>query len=332
MERTNEMKRNTLSILAVALLAAVFVGCSDDELTPKVDTANEYEARLLQRSTETPADSTVYSWYQKYGSAFIYDFTDAEFHWQWASQITDDYVAFDMTDDEDKVKYQDFVKKIDEGFMQCFSDERLKTTLPYRIFLCKRLNPTASSISDKDTIATTNSQDAIIVAYEGVSGQAYSASDIGNSMTKAFALFFYSKLTVAPTEFIESRTECKYSLVTTPADDKVSAEFTTTKHISSDSSTPAYKNHEANVCGYIRGYLFTYVKQPTEEQDFADYFAFLACNSSAYIRKYCQTYWRIAKRATIFMNYWKENMGEDLMETHNQKYPNDPLTARDFKY
>ncbi len=326
------MRNNTLSFLVAVLSTVSFFSCSEEELTPKIDTSNEYEARLVERSTKTEGDATVYSWFQKYGTAFVYDFTDEEFHWQWASQITDTYEPFDMTDAEDQAKYQDFIKKIDEGFIHSFTDERLKSTLPFRVFLCKKLNPKASSISDKDTVAMTNSQDAIIVAYEGPSGQPYTASTIGNGMTKAFGLFFYKKLDVEPTEFIESRTECRFSLVTTPTDEKVSAEFTTTKRLSNDSSDPVYKNHNANVCGYIRAYLFTYVKQPTEEQDFADYFAFLTCNDSEYVRKYCRNYWRIAWRATLYMNYWKEYMGEDLMETHNKKYADDPLTAKDFSY
>ncbi len=326
------MRKHKLSIAVTLLVATILSSCSEEKITPNIDTSNEYEARLMERSTKTEGDATVYSWFQKYGTAFVYDFTDDEFHWQWASQISDAYLPFDMTNAEDQAKYQDFIKKIDEGFIQSFTDERLKTTLPYRVFLCKKLNPNASTISDKDTIAMTNSQDAIIVAYEGPSGQAYSANTIGNGMTKAFGLFFYNKLTVAPTEFLESRTECRFNLVTTPTDEKVSAEFTTTKPLSTNSSDPVYKNHDANVCGYIRGYLFTYVKQPTEEQDFADYFAFITCNSSEYIRKYCKNYWRIAWRATLYMNYWKEYMGEDLMETHNKKFADDPLKAKDFYY
>lgn len=317
-----------------AFLGLAVVSCGEKDIVPSVDSTNEYAKRLEDRASQSKADAMIWRWYQDYHSAFVYDFSDEEFHWLWASTFTDTYVQFDATDAEDRQKLDDFVQEIQDGFISKYSDERLSSTLPFRIFLCKQLNPESSSFSAKDTIATTNGQDAIIVAYEGRKGGRFSQKDLSNELSKAFALFFFDKLPKLPAEFLESRIECNFNLVTVPADGKVEAEFTSTAPLSSDKNSFTYKNHKANVCGFIRAYLPTYVQVPTEKVDFADYLAFLTCNDAAYIRKYCQNYWRIAKRASIFIKYWQEYMGEDLIASHNEKFPNepDPLTARDFMY
>lgn len=328
-----DMKK-TFIIGIFAILGLAFVGCGEESIVPSVDTRNEYAQKLEARKDNYKADALIWNWYEKYHSSFVYDFTDEEFHWLWASVFSDTYEQFDLTNEEDREKLDAFTQEIEDGFISKYTDERLSSTLPFRIFLCKKLNPQSSSFSAKDTIATTNGQDAIVVAYEGRSGQPFNQQELSNELSKSFALFFFDKLPKVPVEFIESRTECKFNLVTVPTDGKVEGEFTTTSPISTDKNSFAYKNHKANVCGFIRAYLPTYVQVPTEKVDFADYLAFLTCNSSDHIRKYCQNYWRIAKRSSIFLKYWKENLGEDLIQTHREKFPDekDPLTERDFMY
>ncbi len=323
------MKKILFIFITVALYA-----CSESALTPKVDTANEYEAKLRERATQSDYDAQIWDWYQNYQTAFVYDFTQEEFSWLWSSKFTDSYEQFDLTQPDDVAKLSTFVKAIQHGFITKYSHERLATTLPFRVFLCKKLNPAVGSFSDKDTISTTNGQDAIIVGYENKKGVPYDETTLANALSKSFALFFFNKLPYPPTEFIESRTECNYNLVTIPADPAIEGEFTSTPYLTNDTNSPTYKSHRGYVCGYIRSYLPTYVQVPTEQVDFADYLAFLTCNSAEYIRTYTKNYWRIAKRASIFIKYWKEAMGEDLIESHAQQNPDEkfPLSASDFTY
>ncbi len=322
------------SLLPLCAGLLLFSACHEEALTPQIDTSNEYAPRLEARKDNSTADALIWQWYEQFHSAFIYDFSDIEFHWLWASTFSDQYIQFDTEDADDRARLDRFAQTIQDGFVSKYSIERLESTLPFRIFMCKQLNPTASSFSDKDTISTTNGQDAIIVAYQGRSGEPYDQQTLSNALSKSFALFFFDKLPKYPTSFVESREACNYSLVTVPTNSAIEGEFTSVKPLSSDKNSAVYKNHKANCCGYIRAYLPTYVQVPTEQVDFADYLAFLTCNDADYIRSYTKNYWRIAKRASIFIKFWKEVMDEDLIKSHNEKFPNEayPLSISDFTY
>ena len=106
------------------------------------------------------------------------------------------------------------------------------------------------------------------------------------------------------------------------------------RHCNTYNVTPVFENenHEANVCGYIIAYLPTHVQEPTEAQDYADYLTFLTKRPGSEIRQITNFYWRVAYRATLFMEFYKEAFGEDLIAIQNAAFPDDKVTLEDFNY
>ena len=94
------MKKLALyTLLSGALL---FGGCAtEDDIVPNVDTAPEYEELLKVTESSSEADKTIYEWYQKYNTAFLYKFEDNDFSWLWTSKFNRSYVKFDPTNEED---------------------------------------------------------------------------------------------------------------------------------------------------------------------------------------------------------------------------------------
>jgi hypothetical protein len=124
---------------------------------------------------------------------------------------------------------------------------------------------------------------------------------------------------------LETRPTLTASLVTVPKDAQMKADLKV---------KPDFENlyHEANVCGYILAYLPSRVQAPTEAQDYADYLTFLTKRPGSEIRQITNFYWRVAYRATLFMEFYKEAFGEDLIAIQNAAFPDDKVTLEDFNY
>ena len=94
------MKKIALyTLLSGALL---FGGCAtEDDIVPNVDTTPEYEELLKATDSSSEIDQTIYEWYQKYNTAFLYKFEDNDFSWLWTSKFNRSYVKFDPSNEED---------------------------------------------------------------------------------------------------------------------------------------------------------------------------------------------------------------------------------------
>ena len=82
--------------------------------------------------------------------------------------------------------------------------------------------------------------------------------------------------------------------MTTPDDPKIEEEL---------KIKPDFTNsyHDANVCGFVKAYLPTRVKEPTEKEDFTDYLWFITQNKGSWIRQRTQFYKRLAQRGSYFI-------------------------------
>ncbi|MBR1469618.1 MAG: hypothetical protein IJ605_05870 [Prevotella sp.] len=318
------MKKILFSSLAV--LALMLNGCGEDDLVPQVDTSNEYEKYIIENKDRTPADSTIYEWYRQYNTYFIYHFRDEDIKWQWAGKMMLDYSAFDPEKESDMKALVRHLNLIKQSFLEKYDESFLRKCLPYKIFLIKNLQQFAGgSLSWAYYPCISNGQDAMMVAYLQSNGRAYSTATMESEMSNVFGKFFYSKLDVKPVKFINSRVKVNYTLVTTPQDPNIEAEL---------AIKPDFSNaqHYANVCGFVKAYLPTFVKEPTEEEDFADYLWFITQNRGSWIRQRTQFYKRLAQRGTYFIEFYKEQMGQDLIESQNNRFPEDPVSIDDFKF
>lgn len=329
------MKKILYSIL-FASLSFSLTSCNDeDELTPKIDTSMEYEAQLRENASKSETDAKIWEWYQKYGTAFIFEFEDKDFKWNWASTFTNAYTPYDRNSPEDMEQLAQSVKKIEDGFLANYTEDFLKRNLPFRIFLVKTLrssSSTTSTLSSSWVNCATNKQDAMIIGDSSKTGK-FTQANYTTNLATVFLEFFYDKLPVEPTKFIESKTEVKYKLVTTPNDPKIDAEISETENLYADDVEMAHRGwHAANVCGYVKGYGMTGVTAPTDSQDFADFLNFVTERPGSEIRRLAQHYWRLAWRATLFIDYYARYMDEDLIATQNAKFPDDPVKMADFAY
>ena len=211
--------------------------------------------------------------------------------------------------------------------LDLYDEETLRTSLPYKVFLVKELrnsaNPT-SSLSSTWVLAVSNGQDAMAISYLKKTSP-FTASNFETELGTVFGGFFFDKMPIKPTKFLETRPNLLANLVTLPRDPQMDADL----DIEPDFDN---KYHEANVCGYIIGYTMTYVMAPTEAQDYADYLTFLTKNPGSEIRKITNFYWRVAYRSTLFMKFYQEAFGEDLIAKQNAAFPDDKVTLEDFNY
>lgn len=320
------MKKLALyTLLSGALL---FSGCATEEdITPNIDTTPEYEELLKVTESSSEIDKTIYEWYQKYNTAFLYKFEDNDFSWLWTSKFNRTYVKFDPSNEEDMAMLEKQLNYIKTKLLDMYDEETLKNALPYKVFLVKELRSTANATSSSSStwvLAVSNGQDAMMIGYLKKTSP-FSASNFETELGSVFGGFFFNKMPIKPTKFMETRPVLIAKLVTLPKDAQMKADLKVKPDFENE-------NHDANVCGYIIGYLPTHVQEPTEAQDYADYLTFLTKRPGSEIRKITNFYWRVAYRATLFMEFYKEAFGEDLIVTQNAAFPDDKVTLEDFNY
>ena len=309
-------------------ILAFLSSCSEDDIVPAVNTTPEYAELLKANAAKSDADAKIYEWYQKYGTAFLYDFRDADFSWQWAGKFKNAYTKFDMTKEEDKEAVAKLLSIIEKNFLSLYDEGFLKSNLPYKVFLVKVLRSTSnaeSTLPSSWVSALSNGQDAFMIGYQQKNGKVFSNSVYETELGNVFGSFFYDALPIKPEKFVNSRVECRFNLVTMPMDNSITEEF-------KNKPDWADRNHHANVCGYIKGYTMSKVKVPTPAQDYTDYLTFITKNPGSYIRKYTQFYWRIAKRATLFISFFQKTNNQDLIEIQNAMFPDDKVSMKDFTY
>lgn len=317
------MMMKKIFLTAVALATLLLAGCSEDELTPQVDTTSAYEKYIVENATRTPADSLIYEWFKQYNTAFVYHIDDKDIRWLWSSKFSLIYTPFDPEREKDMEMLLKHLKLIKQSFLDKYEEGFLRQNLPYKIFLLKDLQTAQTSLKYNYVAAATNNQDAMIIAYLQSTGRAYSAPVLESELSNLFGAFFYQRLPVKPMKFINSRVRVKYTLVTVPEDPAIEEEL---------KIKPDFENedHEANVCGFVKGYLPTHVQAPGEQQDFTDFLWFITQNRGSWIRQRTQFYKRLAQRGRYFIDFYREQLNQDLIELQNKKFPNDRVTYEDF--
>lgn len=332
------MKKNLLyTLMGVGCLS--LASCSDEDLTPSIDITPEYEASLALTKNSIHADTVIYEWYQKYNTAILYKFNDKDLTWLWASKLTNEFKKFDVTNREDSIAIEKMVENIKTQFFASYSDDFLATRLPYRIFLTKQLYKSSSSSC---IVATNNNQDNMIIGYADEDGDAYSSSKFKTETATVFANIFFGSLNPQPTDFINSKTPCALNLASMPlkpggttwkdTDPDLIAEQKEYPDFIDKTSSTAKNLHCLQVLGYMVGGASVGVKLPTDAQDYAAYLDFICNNPGSYIRQRTQYYWRMAKRASLLIEYQKTYQDEDLIAKQNVKFPDDKVTIEDFAY
>ena len=333
------MKKNLIYIfLATGCLS--LTSCSDDDITPSIDISPEYETALTLNENSIHADTLIYEWYHKYNTAILYKFKDTDLSWLWASKLSNYYVKFDITNKEDSTAVEDMVDKLKNQFFANYSDAFLAENLPYKIMLTKELH-TSSSTTSAYTNAISNNQDAMIIGYMKSESGTYSAANFKENVGTVFTQLFFGVLDPKPVEFLNSIVACALNMTTMPlkpggttwrdTDPEIEAEQKTYPDFVNQDVTSERQLHSTNVIGYIKGGKSP-VTVPSQGQDYADYLDFIANNPGSYIRQRTQYYWRIAKRASLLIEYQKTYRNEDLIAKQNEKYPDDKVTLEDFSY
>lgn len=320
--------------------------CGEDEIVPSIDISPEYESKLALNENSTHADSVIYEWYQKYNTAVLYDFEDNDLTWLWASKLTNYFEKFDTksrsTYEEDSAAIETVVANLQTQLFDNYADDFLAANLPYKIFITKELHSSYSQ-SSSYIAATNNDQDNMIVGYLKDENSPFTASKFGDGVTTTFVKIFYESLDPQPTEFVNSKVVCWLNLPTMPiktgmaatyanVDKNITAEQKVYPDFVDQTSSTERNMHTLNVVGFLKNGATMGAKCPSDGLDYASYIDFITNNPGSYIRQRTQYYWRIAKRASIMIEYQKTYQNEDLIAKQNEKYPDDKVTLDDFSY
>lgn len=334
------MKKIILSVLA---LAGLLCGACEDDITPSVNIDPEYGYLTELGPNSIHADTVISEWFQKYECAVLYKFEEKDFRWTWAEKTNNYYVPLDITKQEDSLALETMLAYIYKYMIEGNDEQTVRKTIPYKFFLVKELH---SSLSETSSYISTfyNGQDAVYVGYMGSESEPYDEATLGSALASVYMSLIYNALDPKPKDFINSREACGSDLIVMPENEAIEdelewdsvPEFVPRDEYGEVTVNPDLYYHEANVLGYIKSYSKTgtgapmYI--PDEATDYSDYRSFITNQPGSYIRERTQYYWRIAKRATLLIEYCAESLGEDLIATQNANFPDDPVTMEDFAY
>ncbi len=129
------MKRTLYSFVYMAMVVTACTSCvgNDDELGTIETPASDY---VLPQGKDETADQIIVSLYQKYGTYFLYDFTEKDFQWSLvnANKVGDDTYRYDPIVPS---KVAGLLEAIQKGWLDFYSDDFLKKAMPYRVFLAE---------------------------------------------------------------------------------------------------------------------------------------------------------------------------------------------------
>lgn len=335
------MKKVIFSVLA---LAGLLCGACEDDITPSINIESEYAYLTELGPNSTHADSVISEWFQKYECAVLYNFEEKDFRWTWADKLENYYVPLDVAKQEDSLALETMLSYIYKYMIEGKDEASLRETLPYKFFLVKELHSSLSETSDCLSTLYNSGQNTIFVGYMSSETEAYDEATLGMDLSSVYMSLVYNALDPKPTDFMDSRETCGTSGLIVLMDNEAIEgepewdsipEFVPRDEYGEVELTLEYY-HEANVLGYIKSYGKTggsapmYI--PDEATDYGDYRSFITNQPGSYIRERTQYYWRIAKRATLLIEYCAETQGEDLIAIQNANFPDDPVTMEDFAY
>lgn len=133
--KNRNIMNKTIHTLACAAAALMLASCAgnDDDLGQVVVPGTDYE---LPQGKNSAADQTIMQYYEKYGSYFLYEFTDKDFEWSLVntSTVGDDTYRYDAID---PAKVPNLLTAIQKGWLDFYTDDFLKKALPYRVLLAE---------------------------------------------------------------------------------------------------------------------------------------------------------------------------------------------------
>ncbi len=131
------MRRTLYSFVYMAMVVTACISCvgNDEELGIIETPASDY---VLPQGKDEIADQIIVSLYQKYGTYFLYDFTEKDFQWSLvnANKVGDDTYRYDPIVPG---KVASLLEAIQKGWLDFYSDDFLKKAMPYRVFLAENV-------------------------------------------------------------------------------------------------------------------------------------------------------------------------------------------------
>lgn len=126
------------SILKTFVYIASFVAlCScagnDDDLGNIETPSMGY---VLPQGKNADADQVILSWYQKYNTYFLYEFTEKDFQWSLVNtdKLGDDTYRFDPISPD---RVPQLLEAIQKGWLDFYGDDFLKSSMPYKVLLAE---------------------------------------------------------------------------------------------------------------------------------------------------------------------------------------------------
>lgn len=128
------MKSILKSFVYIALFAALCSCAGNDDDLGSIETPDM--GYVLPQGKNAAADQVILSWYQKYNTYFLYEFTEKDFQWSLvnADKLGDEAYRFDPISPD---KVLPLLEAIQKGWLDFYSDDFLKKAMPYKVLLAE---------------------------------------------------------------------------------------------------------------------------------------------------------------------------------------------------
>ncbi|WP_018337759.1 hypothetical protein [Butyricimonas synergistica] len=295
---------NKIAIAGLVLMCVCASSCAkDDELGEVQSLTTDY---ILPQG-KSADDDRVVKLFQKYGSYFLYDFTERDFEWTFVNNSTLRGTYLYTLGDPNYLG--DMLDMLEDIWFKFYPDEFLKKAIPYRVFLTSTLEWTVWGDPDPEYCRAGNNQIAISYCSDTLRKM---SGDTKQEFMERLQNQLWSSwqnlgIVTIPDAFYEVS---DYSFAADPY----------------DSSSPNYVRARGFFGDNKYGYEWSeYISdwsilEYLKSDDVTYFIQNMLQRTADDLREELNTYPLLKKKYDILRNHFKESYGFDIQEIGNTKY------------
>lgn len=309
------MKLKNIVIGLLTLTVLGMNGCSEDNLT--VDESLNAPLLTLPKGEPGSIDEMIYKIYERYGTYVLYKFDEKLIRQEWTTHFFGEYIPVKPGNEE---YVREMLTFIQENLFDNYTDDFVRRSLVYKIFLVDSVKESSLSSSYSDLVA---GEHKYIIANVGPQLDEFTDArwtEIKNLLQNEFVKSFYGAATIKPTQFIALRTSgIALGIPTTDMDPL--GEY--------DDYTYMFY-----VAGFVKWKNLSHGRPnsltPDESQDFADFLTLLTTNGKTELTNVIKRFDKMKERIMVLVPYLNNVLNLNVVETQNQNCPEDPIPVDFF--
>lgn len=300
------------SWLCIILLLSINA-CSKDKLVIDENLGGmQYD---LPKGAPGSIDERIYNIYQKFGTYILYDFAPEDLAYLWSGGWSVWYTPAITTDEKYVSKVLDV---LESTILNKFEPEFIRRSFPYKVFIVDSLgiSYTKPTASKEFSNARSNGQNAFAIANAGAKSDNFKEADwkkMSVDLNATFTQYYFAALPVKPVAFTASK---RQKLTGTMADDPTGED-------------PRYE-YSMWTDGLILGRLGTTYLTPYDDQDYADFVAFLTGTPGKEIMRRLNKYQKLKERTMLLVPFLDNVVEMNVVGSQNLNCPDDKLPAGYF--